>query len=141
VRARWISPSVDERWEIAAGRLRLIGALERSLRAEPLATWAPHTGDFAWLTPRPVADEGPFLRPELVLEMGPALELVSFAATRAGARMEWRRPALRCVGCGRGPVAGRLRLRRLCSLRGTSRGSCGHCQLRVGLRVLVTIVW
>lgn len=85
VRARWISPSVDERWEIAAGRLRLIGALERSLRAEPLATWAPHTGDFVWLTPRPVGDEGPFLRPELVLEMGPALELVSFAATRAGA--------------------------------------------------------
>lgn len=81
-RARWITPSPGERWEITNGRLRLTGVLERSLRATALATWVPRTGDFTWLLDEPAGPEAPFRRAELVLELGPALELVSFAAAR-----------------------------------------------------------
>ena len=82
VRARWITPSPGERWEITGGRLRLTGVLERSLPATPLATWVPRTGDFTWLLDAPAGSEAPFRRAELALELGPALELVSFAAAR-----------------------------------------------------------
>ncbi|HNC94810.1 MAG TPA: hypothetical protein PKY30_06485 [Myxococcota bacterium] len=81
VRSNWVSS--QESWTFEGGRLKV--GTDRVWRAEPLATWVPHTGDYTWLVPEPVGDEAPFLHPTLVLEMRPALDLVAFAATRRGA--------------------------------------------------------
>lgn len=84
LRANWVSAGGDDRWSLESGRLKLVspGSLERSWRAEAIATWVPHTGDFTWLLAEPAGDEAPFLHPTLILELGVALELVAFAATR-----------------------------------------------------------
>jgi hypothetical protein len=81
VRSTWVTG--QESWSFENGRLKL--GTDRVWRAEALATWVPHTGDYSWLVAAPVGDEAPFLHPTLVLEMRPALDLVAFAATRRGA--------------------------------------------------------
>jgi hypothetical protein len=83
VRARWLRPGPDEAWSLENGTLRLEGPDgTRVLAAEPLATFAD--GQLSWLVEKPVADEAPFVTPELPVELAGAMELAVFAAARLG---------------------------------------------------------
>jgi hypothetical protein len=77
LRAAWVTATGP--WQLEGGRLLY---RDQSWRAEAIATWVPKTGDFSWSVTEPVGDEAPFLHPELILELGPALDLVAFAAAR-----------------------------------------------------------
>jgi hypothetical protein len=85
VRGRWTVARATDTWSLAEGRLTLTNdAGVRTQRAEPIATWSAENGLFTWLLAKPVADEAPFVEPELTLEIGGAMELAVFAAARMG---------------------------------------------------------
>lgn len=87
VRSNWITAQPSEVWSLEGGRLKVSvpGSLERSWRAEAMATWVPHTGDFSWMMAEPVGDEAPLVHAHQVLELRAALELTGFAAAKMGA--------------------------------------------------------
>jgi hypothetical protein len=88
LRARWTVASGE--WSLNGGHLALEG---RKVRAVPLAT---HTdGRFAWLVDQPVAEEAPFVEPEVVAPFSDAAALALFAAARLG-----------CVGVFQGALEG-----------------------------------
>lgn len=84
VRARWLAARPDEDWTLEGGRLRLPDRGGEVHRAEPIATFRPRTGNFAWLVAKPAGEEAPFVEPELEAELGSASTLAVFAAARLG---------------------------------------------------------
>jgi hypothetical protein len=88
LRARWTVARDD--WSLTSGVLASDGV---RTRAVPLAIWSD--GRFAWRVESPVAEEAPFVEPELVVPLADAGTLALFAATRLG-----------CVGLFQGTLEG-----------------------------------
>lgn len=80
VRERWVVPRGE--WSWSEGWLDLG---DQRLRADAIATWHPGQHRFEWMLEKPAGEEPPFVEPELLVELGPAMELAVFAAARLGA--------------------------------------------------------
>jgi hypothetical protein len=79
VRQRWIRPRED--WSLTDGRLRMG---EEVVSVTPFATWHAGQSRWEWLVEKPVSAESPCVEPEMVVPLGPAMELAAFAAARMG---------------------------------------------------------
>lgn len=68
-------------WMFEAGR---VDDGERMMVATALGTWHEGQQRFSWLLETPAGEEGPFVEPEVLTDLGGATELAAFAAARIG---------------------------------------------------------
>ncbi len=80
VRGNWQIARGD--WMFEAGRL---DDGERASIATALGTWHPTQRRFSWLLATPAGEEGPFVEPDVFVDLAGATELACFAAARLGA--------------------------------------------------------
>lgn len=80
VRGNWQIARGD--WMFESGRL---DDGERAAAATAIGTWHPTQGRFSWLLVTPAGEEGPFVEPDVFVDLAGATELACFAAARLGA--------------------------------------------------------
>lgn len=86
VRGGWKMCGRGQTFQIEGTRLALSGeGASESLLVTVLGTWDGRHDRFTWLVEAPIAEEAPFVQPELTLTLGQVTELVAFAAARLDA--------------------------------------------------------
>jgi hypothetical protein len=84
-----------EEWAVEGDRELVLlgpGPLRRRLRAQPLATFDPKSGRFAWQTGEPLFDEEAFIQESFTASWEAAVELGTLTTARLGARWQFIQP-------------------------------------------------